>query len=132
MGKLVINTHLVTPEKAEALMELCPFGAISYTDGVLDISSGCKMCKMCVRKGRGLIDFVEEVTEIDKSLWKGIVAINTDSAAPIFDVAHYSSVGDVNLMVPSAMKMHPAKDIAEAILHHGQTAGTRGQHHCHS
>ena len=72
MGKLVINTHLVTPEKAQALMELCPFNAISYENGALDISSGCKMCKMCVRKGQGLVDFVEEVTAIDKSLWKGI------------------------------------------------------------
>ena len=72
MGKLVVNTHLVTPEKAEALVQLCPFGAISYQDGILDISSGCKMCKMCVRKGQGLVDFVEEVTQIDKSLWTGI------------------------------------------------------------
>jgi electron transfer flavoprotein alpha subunit len=72
MGKLVINHHLVTPEKAEALVNLCPFGAVSYQNGKLDISSGCKMCKMCVRKGQGLVDFVEEVTEIDKSLWKGI------------------------------------------------------------
>ena len=72
MGKLVINTHLITPEKANALVELCPFNAISYTDGVLDISSGCKMCKMCVRKGQGLVDFQEEVTLIDKSQWKGI------------------------------------------------------------
>ena len=72
MGKLVINTNLVTPEKAQALIELCPFNAISYENGALDISSGCKMCKMCVRKGQGLVDFVEEVTAIDKSLWKGI------------------------------------------------------------
>lgn len=72
MGKLVINTHLVTLEKAEALVQLCPFGAITYANGTLDSSSGCKMCKMCVRKGQGLVDFVEEVTEIDKSLWKGI------------------------------------------------------------
>ena len=72
MGKLVINTNLVTPEKAQALIELCPFNAISYENGTLDISSGCKMCKMCVRKGQGLVDFVEEVTAIDKSLWKGI------------------------------------------------------------
>ena len=28
MGKLVINHKLVTPEKAEALVGLCPFGAI--------------------------------------------------------------------------------------------------------
>ena len=72
MGKLVINHNLVTDEKAQALLEICPFGAISYEDGKLDISSGCKMCKMCVRKGQGLVDFVEDVKEIDKSLWKGI------------------------------------------------------------
>ena len=72
MGKLVINHNLVTPEKAEALVSLCPFGAISYEDGKLDISSGCKMCKMCVRKGQGLVDFLEEKQEIDKSLWRGI------------------------------------------------------------
>ena len=72
MGKLVINHHLVTPEKAQALVGICPFGAISYENGTLDISSGCKMCKMCVRKGQGLVDFQEETKEIDKSLWKGI------------------------------------------------------------
>lgn len=72
MGKLIIHHHLVTPEKAEALVSLCPFGALSYTDGKLDISSGCKMCKMCVRKGQGLVEFREERTEIDKSLWRGI------------------------------------------------------------
>ena len=72
MGKLIVNHHLVTPEKAEALTALCPFGAISWENGKLDISSGCKMCKMCVRKGQGLVDFVEEKKDIDKSLWKGI------------------------------------------------------------
>ncbi len=72
MGKLIINHNLVTPEKAEALMELCPFGAISFENGKLDISSGCKLCKMCVRKGQGLIDYIEETKEIDKSAWKGI------------------------------------------------------------
>ena len=72
MGKLVINHNLITPEKAEALVSLCPFGAISYEDGKVDISSGCKMCKMCVRKGGGLVEFVEERKEIDKSLWNGI------------------------------------------------------------
>ena len=72
MGKLVINHNLVTPEKAEALVSVCPFGAISYENGKLDISSACKVCKMCVRKGQGLVDFVEEKKEIDKSAWKGI------------------------------------------------------------
>ena len=53
-------------EKAAELVSLCPFGAISYADGKLDISSGCKMCKMCVKRGNGLIDFVEETKEIDR------------------------------------------------------------------
>lgn len=72
MGKLVVKEALVTPEKAEKLIELCPFGAISYEGEKLDISSACKMCKMCVRKGEGLVEFVEDIKEIDKSLWKGI------------------------------------------------------------
>jgi len=72
MGKLVIHHNLVTPENAKALTAVCPFGAISYKDDKLDISSGCKMCKLCVRKGQGLVDFVEEITQIDKSLWKGV------------------------------------------------------------
>lgn len=72
MGKLVIKEALVTPEKAAKLIELCPFGAISYEGKKLDISSACKMCKMCVRKGDGLVEFVEELREIDKSEWKGI------------------------------------------------------------
>ncbi len=72
MGKLVIKNELVTPEKAKNLIKICPFNAISYTDDGLDISSACKMCKMCVRKGEGVIEFVEDIKEIDKSLWKGI------------------------------------------------------------
>ena len=72
MGKLVIKNDIVTPEKAENLVKLCPFNAISYNEGKLDISSACKMCKMCVRKGEGLVEFVEDVKEIDKSLWRGV------------------------------------------------------------
>ena len=73
MGKLVINHDKITDELAGALVEKCPFGAISYTDGKLDISSACKMCKICVKNSDGAIDFVEEVkATVDKSLWKGI------------------------------------------------------------
>ena len=74
MGNLVINHNMVTAENAENLIKICPFGAISYTDGKLDISSACKMCKMCVKKGEGVIEFKEEVKEtVDKSLWKGVL-----------------------------------------------------------
>ena len=72
MGKLVIHQNLVTAEKAAELAKLCPFDAISYEDGKLDISSGCKLCKMCVRKGGGVVEYVEEAVTLDKSLWRGI------------------------------------------------------------
>ena len=72
MGKLIINQNLVTPQKAKALAEVCPFEAITYEDGVLEISSACKMCKMCVRKGEGLVEFIEDAKDIDKSEWNGI------------------------------------------------------------
>lgn len=75
MASLKINNNLVTPETAEELVKLCPFSAISYNDGKLDIGAGCKMCKMCVRKGpKGVVEFVEdeETKTVDKSLWKGI------------------------------------------------------------
>ena len=73
MGKLVINQDKINAEKAEALVKLCPFGAISYSNSKLDISSACKMCKMCVKKGEGAIEYVEEVkATVDKSLWNGI------------------------------------------------------------
>ena len=58
MGSLFIHQEKITPEKAENLIKICPFGAISYENGKLDISSACKMCKMCVKKGEGTIDFV--------------------------------------------------------------------------
>lgn len=73
MGKLIINHDKITAEKAETLIKICPFGAISYEKNKIDISSACKMCKMCVKKGEGAIDFVEEVkASVDKTLWNGI------------------------------------------------------------
>ena len=61
MGKLVINHNLVNAENAKTLTELCPFGAISYDGNKLDISSACKMCKLCVKKSSGVITY-EELT----------------------------------------------------------------------
>ena len=73
MGSLVVNKAKVTPEAAEALVKVCPFGAISYDGTNIDISSACKMCKLCVKKGGGLVDFVEDAAPtVDKSQWNGV------------------------------------------------------------
>ncbi len=74
MSKLIINQNKVTEDNAQAIVKICPFGAISYANGSLDISSACKMCKLCVKKSGGIIEYVDEVTnELDKSLWQGIL-----------------------------------------------------------
>lgn len=72
MGRLIINQDKVGNK--DELVKICPFGALEIKDDKLDINSGCKMCKLCVRKGpEGAVVFIEdEKKEIDKSLWNGI------------------------------------------------------------
>ncbi len=75
MGQLKVNQQLVNAQNANELIKLCPFSAISYDGSKLDISSACKMCKICVRKGpAGVVEFVEEEQKetVDKSLWNGV------------------------------------------------------------
>lgn len=88
MGKLVIHQDKITVESAEKLIDICPFGAISYTAEKLDISSACKMCKMCVRKGGGVVSFIEEAKSIDKSLWNGICVYTDCSGGKIHRVTY--------------------------------------------
>jgi len=89
MGNLVINHNLVTPDNAKSLVDVCPFGAISYEGGKLDISSACKMCKLCVKKGGGIISYEEEVkSEIDKNLWRGICVYVDHLAGKIHRVTY--------------------------------------------
>mgnify|MGYP002568999179 FL=1 len=74
MISLKINKALVTPLAAEALIKVCPFSAITYEDETLDIGAGCRMCKLCVKKGpEGVVSLVETHDElVDKSLWNGV------------------------------------------------------------
>lgn len=73
MAELIIKQELINSENAENLKKICPFGAISYNGEKLEISSACKMCKLCVKKGGGLVEYKEdEVVGVDKSLWMGI------------------------------------------------------------
>lgn len=72
MGKLVIDQSKI--EDIQALMDICPFGAMEEKDGQLEINAACKTCKLCVKKGpKGAVTYVEdEKPQIDKSLWNGI------------------------------------------------------------
>jgi len=125
MGKLIIHQELVTPEKASALVSLCPFGAISYEDSKLDISSGCKMCKMCVRKGQGLVTFEEEKKALDKSLWKGICVYADCTGGKLHRVT-FELCGKAKELanvtghpVYALLIGHQVDDCAKQLLHYG-------------
>ena len=126
MGSLVVNKAKVTPEAAEALVKVCPFGAISYEGGNIDISSACKMCKLCVKKGGGLVDFVEDAAPtVDKSQWNGVCVYVDHHEGDIHRVT-YELIGKARelasvighevyaLMIGSGIE--PA---AEKLLHYG-------------
>ena len=70
----------INDEKAadkSALVALCPFGAIEQKDGRLAINAGCRMCRMCIRKGGGAFELVEDsaAPAVDKSKWRGIAVV---------------------------------------------------------
>lgn len=89
MGKLKINQQLINDNNAQDIVKLCPFGAISYADGKLDISSACKMCKICAKKSNGAVEYVEEeVVGVDKSLWQGVCVYVDHCAGKIHRVTY--------------------------------------------
>ncbi len=105
MGSLKINQNLVTAQNADAIASLCPFGAISYTDGKLEISSACKMCKLCAKKSGGVIEYVEEeIRAINKDEWKGILVYVDHNAGKIHRVT-YELLGKAREL--AAVTKHP-------------------------
>lgn len=74
MGKLVVNQEKLNSEIISELLNICPFKAIEEHEGKIEINAGCKMCKLCVKKGpKGVMEFIEEeIVKVDKSLWRGI------------------------------------------------------------
>ena len=72
---IVVHQSLITPETAQALQKVCPFGAIDYDGEKLQINAACKSCKLCVKKGpAGALTWEADapVSKIDKSAWRGI------------------------------------------------------------
>jgi len=126
MGKLAINKEKITPEAAEALIKICPFGAISYNGGELDISSACKMCKMCVKKGNGAISYEEEEKPtVDKSKWNGVCVYVDHHEGKIHRVT-YELIGKAKELasvicheVYALMIGSNVKGAAENLLHYG-------------
>ena len=75
MAYIKINQDKAT-DKA-ALAALCPFGAIEVKDGKLEINAGCRMCRMCIKKGGGAFELVEDEAKpaVDKAKWRGVAVV---------------------------------------------------------
>ena len=72
MANLVIDQSKI--QNKEEFIKLCPFGALGIENGNVTVGAGCKMCRLCVKKGPpGATTVIEdEVKSIDKSLWRDI------------------------------------------------------------
>lgn len=127
MSKLVINYEKLTMGNIKELVAICPFNAIEAKGNKIDINAGCKLCKMCVKKGpKGVIEFVEgESKKIDKSLWKG-VAIYVDHVEGKIHPVTLELIGKakelaekINQHVYALFIGHNIEKKAEDLLHYG-------------
>jgi len=85
---LIIDHNLVNDESGKALEKICPFGAIHYNKGKLEIDQACRLCKMCVRQGpKGVVTFKEdEKILINKDDYKGICVYADSEGGRIHNV----------------------------------------------
>ncbi|MCL2538980.1 MAG: electron transfer flavoprotein subunit alpha/FixB family protein [Oscillospiraceae bacterium] len=73
--ELRLNKKAMEPDVAKTLIELCPFSAFEYENGVLIINAACRMCSLCVKKGPPGAVTLEQPAKgtLDKTLWRGVV-----------------------------------------------------------
>ena len=74
MPQIIIHQEKAADRKA--LAAICPFGAIELVGDKLEISAGCRMCRLCIKRGNGVFELAEDnVTTVDKSAWRGVAVI---------------------------------------------------------
>lgn len=127
MGKLYINQDKLNEKNIDELVKICPFNAIEEADGKLLINAGCKMCRLCVKKGpKGVIEYIEEeVKKIDKSKWNGVAVYVDHTEGRIHPVTYEligkakELAGKINHLVYAVFIGSNIEDKAEELLHYG-------------
>ena len=74
MAELRIHQERLDEDGIHQLIDICPFGAISCRDGKVEIDSGCRMCRLCVKKGPGgAVEYMEtQEPGINKDEWRAV------------------------------------------------------------
>jgi electron transfer flavoprotein alpha subunit len=86
MPQIII--HQTKVKDPQNLIALCPFDAIEYTDDVLSINSGCRMCRLCIKNGPpGIFEYIEDTRPgVDKSRWRGVAVFADQTGGQIHPV----------------------------------------------
>ena len=125
MGKLIVHQEKV--QDIDALIKICPFGAMEAKAGKIEINSACRLCKLCVKRGKGVFEFVEteNLSRIDKSAWRG-VAVYVDHVAGKIHPVTYELIGKarelaakINQPVYAVFLGGSIEQKAQEILHYG-------------
>jgi len=125
VAKIVVNIEKI--EDIKSVLEICPFGAIEEVNGKVEIGAGCKMCKLCVKKGpKGAFEFIEEKkVSINKDEWKGITVYVDHHEGEIHPVT-YELIGKaremaakINHPVYCVFVGHNIKDKCDTLLSYG-------------
>ncbi|MDQ7095340.1 FAD-binding protein [Desulfosporosinus sp. PR] len=127
MSKLICHQEKVNASNIQALLDVCPFGALQAEDGKVEISAGCKMCRLCVKKGpQGVMEFIAEAAPaVDKNLWQGI-AVYVDHVAGEIHPVTLELIGKarelaavVSFPIYCVFIGHNIKAKAQELLHYG-------------
>lgn len=128
MGKLIVHQEKLNKQVIDQLIDVCPFNAMEEKDGNLEITAGCKMCKLCVKKGpEGVVEFVEDEakSQVDKSQWNGIVVYVDHVDGDIHPVTMEligkgkELAAKINHPVYAVFVGHNIKAKAQELLHYG-------------
>jgi len=127
MSRLICNQDKVNETNVQELINVCPFSAIEYISGKIEVNAGCKMCKICVKKGPvGVMEFIEtQEIQVDKSLWKGI-GVYVDHVEGVIHPVTFELIGKarelakvVNFPVYCVFIGHDIKEKAQELLNYG-------------
>jgi len=125
MGKLIVHQEKI--QDIDALIKICPFGAMEARDGKIEINSACRLCKLCVKRGNGAFEFVEteNLPAVDKSAWRG-VAVYVDHVEGKIHPVTYELIGKarelaakINQPVYAIFLGEDIERTAQEILHYG-------------
>ena len=125
MAKLIVHPEKITDR--DALIRLCPFGAIVAEGDSVAINDACKMCRICVKKGPpGAVEYVQEQKPaLDKSKWRGIAVYVEQSGGGIHPVSlellgkAKELAGKTNQPVYALFPGHQLEAAGRELLHYG-------------